>query len=242
MIRSKKIKTALFIKKANGSFYLIIKFLLEQIFYRNKILKKKRHLINDFKIKTKDKYFKELWFDNNIPYWHNIFEKKNLIDKNLKALEIGSFEGRSAYYFLTTLKNLKLYCIDTWKGSEEQGIQNWNNVEKNFDINMKYFQERFVKFKGSSSLWYQDNKDKINYFDLIYIDGSHYFKDVLYDAENCWKFLKPKGIMMFDDYLWNEYKITEHNPIFGINQFLNDIKNRFNILHVDTQLFIEKRY
>ena len=107
---------------------------------------------------------------------------------------------------------------------------------------MKYFQERFVKFKGSSSLWYQDNKDKINYFDLIYIDGSHYFKDVLYDAENCWKFLKPKGIMMFDDYLWNEYKITEHNPIFGINQFLNNIKNQFNILHVDTQLFIEKKY
>ena len=54
---------------------------------------------------------------------------------------------------------------------------------------MKDFQKRLVKFKGSSALWYQNNKDKINYFDLIYIDGSHYFKDVLYDAENCWKFL-----------------------------------------------------
>ena len=47
--------------------------------------------------------------------------------------------------------------------------------------------------------------------------------------------------MIFDDYLWNFYDNNEENPIFGINQFLKEIKNQFKILYVDTQLFLEKK-
>ena len=39
-------------------------------------------------------------------------------------------------------------------------------------------------------------------FDFIYIDGSHIAKDVLTDACMAWPLLMPKGLMVFDDYMW----------------------------------------
>jgi len=241
VIKSKKIKTALYIKKGKGNFSLLSKFLFGQIFLRNKILKQKRYLIDEFRSETENMNFSELWFDNNIPFWFYVLEKKKLFNKKIKGLEIGSFEGRSSYFLLNNLKNLNLDCIDTWEGSKEQVNQNWNTVEKNFDENMSQFKGRYNKFKSKSFDWYNSNKDKINYYDFVYIDGSHYFKDVLLDAQSSWNLLKNGGLMIFDDYLWNFYDNNEENPIFGINQFLKEIKNQFKILYVDTQLFLEKK-
>ena len=234
-------QNALYIKNAKGKYGLILRFLYVRLFLRKIILNKHGHLKNDFKHKTKENFFSEFWFDDNIPYWHYYFEQK-MNEKNLKALEIGSFEGRSSYYILSTFENLQLTCVDTWGGSGEQETKNWTDVENNFDANMKSFYGRVLKFKCNSSEWFGKNRDKVNYYDLIYIDGSHYYKDVKYDAENCWKLLKPGGTMIFDDYLWCHYKTVEENPIFGINQFLSKIKLQFKILHVESQLFLEKKY
>ena len=42
-----------------------------------------------------------------------------------------------------------------------------------------------------------------NFFDLIYIDGSHHAPDVLADAVLSFPLLKIGGVMIFDDYLWH---------------------------------------
>lgn len=41
-------------------------------------------------------------------------------------------------------------------------------------------------------------------FDLIYIDGSHMRLDVLTDAVMAWQLLRVHGILVFDDYEWNQ--------------------------------------
>jgi predicted O-methyltransferase YrrM len=40
-------------------------------------------------------------------------------------------------------------------------------------------------------------------YDVIYIDGSHRAVDVQADASFSWPLLKPSGVLIFDDYLWN---------------------------------------
>jgi predicted O-methyltransferase YrrM len=62
----------------------------------------------------------------------------------------------------------------------------------------------------------------LNYFDLIYIDGSHQAPDVLSDATLSFPLLKVGGIMIFDDYLWRgRLPRNENGPKFAIDAFLN---------------------
>ncbi len=44
------------------------------------------------------------------------------------------------------------------------------------------------------------NNSKI--FDLIFIDGDHFYDQVLRDINNAWKILKNSGFLILDDYLW----------------------------------------
>lgn len=41
-------------------------------------------------------------------------------------------------------------------------------------------------------------------FDLIYVDGSHLYRDVIVDLYKAWTFLKPGGLLMADD--WDHVK------------------------------------
>ena len=66
---------------------------------------------------------------------------------------------------------------------------------------------------------------KQNYFDFIYIDGSHQAPDVLCDAILGFKLLKVNGFIAFDDYLWQEQLPYGTDPIRcpkpGIDAFTN---------------------
>lgn len=63
----------------------------------------------------KGKYdFTEDWTDHNLPVWREIIKK--LPDKERFIIEIGSYEGRSAVWFIENAfpKGGTLCCIDTW--------------------------------------------------------------------------------------------------------------------------------
>ena len=70
------------------------------------------------------------WFCNNLN-----FLTKNLFDNDInKILEIGSYEGRSAIFFLTKFTNSTITCVDTWSGSDEHNKAEFINIENNFNI------------------------------------------------------------------------------------------------------------
>ena len=56
-------------------------------------------------------------------------------------------------------------------------------------------------------------------FDFIYIDGSHTAPDVMTDACMAWGLLKKGGIMLFDDYLWQDVPGLLHRPKLGVDFF-----------------------
>lgn len=185
------------------------------------------------------------WFSDNIPFWLFIFDKFEFSKKNIKALEIGSWEGLSSYFFLTTLPKLELTCVDTWEGGDEHkdgkvvSLESLNNIEKNFDENILPLKQKLTKYKGTSYSFFNTNSMRC-YYDFIYIDGSHYCSDVIVDALKSFDMLKPGGVMVFDDYFWRVYPDAIDNPASAINLFLRLKQGSYETLMLYSQLVIVK--
>lgn len=182
------------------------------------------------------------WFSNNVSVWLQLFERFKLAEKPLQALEIGSWEGMSAFFLLRNLPNCQLTCVDTWQGSDEHNHYSdavFRRAERNFQDNMARFGGRVEVFKGSSTQYFA-SMDQQECFDFIYIDGSHHADDVAHDGKNAFTLLRPGGLMVFDDYLWPHYPDIRLNPITPINEFLYSHRSEINIVSIGYQVIIEK--
>ena len=179
----------------------------------------------------------EKWFCNNLNFLNNFFSKKNNINK---ILEVGSYEGRSAIFFLKTFPNANIICVDTWSGSDEHNQYNFTVVEKNFDINTNYYQNNncLKKIKDTSNNFFSNNFET---FDLIFVDGDHSSHQVKLDIENSWKILNKGGYLLLDDYLWWYYKDLQKNPSSSINNFIINNLSDISILKIWNQVIIQKK-
>lgn len=170
---------------------------------------------------------------------HDIWSKKLAVLKgrsNVRALEVGSFEGRSAVWFLENIltdPSSSIVCIDVFDGS----------YERLFDSNLGAFKSQIKKIKAFS----QDGLRTLapRSFDFIYIDGSHVAKDVFIDTALSWDLLKPEGFLIFDDYNWkgragHRYG-TGRTPKPALDAFLTVFEPYLEVEHKDYQLIIKKR-
>ena len=212
------------------------------VLFLNRILNKKYSKEkNEFKKFCENKLFfnqKDL-FSNNIPSWLNLFEKFSLKKKNLKVLEIGSYEGRSSVFILEYLKNAHLTCVDNFEPFQELLGDNkkFNLVYENFIKNINRYSKRVSVKKEKSSNFFFNNKDK---FDFIFIDGSHKFADVINDAFESFKILNSGGIIIFDDFLWHNHQKFNNSITFAIITFLHSNKNKIKIIYSNYQIMIKK--
>jgi predicted O-methyltransferase YrrM len=219
-----------------ASCYLCVQFFIKkkiQLKYKNK----KKKFIDTYK---KLNFNHKDLFSNNINSWLYIFNKKKYFNKKITALEIGSFEGRSSYFLLKFLKKIKLICVDTFKPFQElQKLDNniFNQIFINFKKNTFFYSKKIKIVKNTSHYFFRNNKDKR--FDLIYVDGSHKYNDVLHDSKRAFDSLKIKGIIIFDDFLWKSHT-QKKLPINALMEFLNIYRSRLKILYIDYQLIIEK--
>jgi predicted O-methyltransferase YrrM len=160
-----------------------------------------------------DYIFTTNWFDGNKAIWSQLLKQLN----PTRILEVGSYEVKSAAYIIESLANtngLEIHCIDSWEGGVEhkQGGSweaNMKEVEARFAHNMQIATNksgRAVKLELHKGLSNKELPRLVannmqEYFDFIYIDGSHQAPDVLLDAILGFELLKTGGIMAFDDYL-----------------------------------------
>lgn len=182
------------------------------------------------------------WFSDNIAAWAQTFNTYLIEDETpINALEIGSFEGRSAHFQLYFRSNLHLTCVDTWQGSDEHGEDlSFSEVEQRFDRNTEQFSDRIEKFRGTSLQYFASMEGQREVFDFVYIDGSHHADDVLIDAVKGFELLKCGGVIIFDDFLWDYYSETRWNPCAAICAFLRMVDGDFEVLYCDYQLHLRK--
>jgi predicted O-methyltransferase YrrM len=178
--------------------------------------------------------FTKNWTDRYTDNWSKHLE--HLKGKpGLKMLEVGTFEGRSAIWFLDNIlthPTSQFTSVDIYRreGSEER-----------FDHNMQVsgHADKLNKLEGYSQIVLRSLEP--NSFDLIYIDGCHKAACVYMDIAYSWDLLKRDGILIFDDYLFAPRAAHIHRPKVPIDAFLTSFENVLETLHKDWQIILRKK-
>jgi predicted O-methyltransferase YrrM len=197
-----------------------------------------RHVIVDFfqpqLLSSAGRYTQD-WFSYHEAHWLRHFG--HLAGRpGQQALEVGSFEGRSACWLIQNLltgEGSRLLCVEPF--------EQYDGQERNFDYNIGLAggENKVVKLRGRSQqvLPYLPAAS----FDLIYVDGSHEVLDVLQDAAMCWMLLKPGGVIVFDDYehvlFPDSYGMSAGR---AIRAFLTVLSGDHEILFQDWQVALRK--
>jgi predicted O-methyltransferase YrrM len=190
-------------------------------------------------VMQKGYHFTSDWFSVNIPNWKKYLSRFVNVPE-INALEIGSWEGRSACWLLDnvlTHESARLTCIDTWQGSAENA--NFDKflllfLQERFDVNISLtgHPEKVIK-KVNRSLEVLPSLSS-NSYDLIYVNSFYNSFDVLWNAVLLWKLLKVGGIIIFDDYAWNKKNKMD------VDHFIGGYSSQIKIIHKWCDVFIEK--
>lgn len=163
------------------------------------------------------------------PYWLQYLGKLRGREQ-CHILEIGSYEGRSAIWFLEHLlthATSTITCVD-------------KSFQDVFDANIHTtgVGEKVIKRVGKSQAILPTLPAA--FYDLIYIDGSHRATNVLADGRASWPLVKVGGLIVFDDYRWALHKPTAERPKQGIDQFLQDFQTQLEVIYKGYQVIVRK--
>jgi predicted O-methyltransferase YrrM len=190
-----------------------------------------------------DKTFSSNWAAEHFFRWAELLHQ--LRDKPARILEIGSWEGRSALFFVNYLPLSHIVCVDPFGGNVEHRLDPYFaelalKAESQFDSNLRAFGNRVEKIKGSSATVLPELGISQRCFDLAYIDGSHLAADVYRDAVLTWPMMEREGIVIFDDYEWDLMNEELERPKLGIDAFLTAFSGQYKEVHRGYQIVIAK--
>src|SRR5262249_49415899 len=191
----------------------------------------------------KDKSFTTDFASQNFQQWAAMFTP--IKEQPLSILEIGSWEGRSAIFFLEFFAQSHLTCVYTFEGgsehvSDDVYSQSLGELERRFDLNLSGYGARCEKMKMRSLPALDKLAESGRRFDLIYIDGSHRRDDVLMDSIMSWRLLAHGGHIVWDDYLWEIDRPFWETPKQAIDTFLNLNRGEFTVVHSGMQIIVRR--
>lgn len=164
-----------------------------------------------------------LWVETNLNCLLNLFEGYQ--EKKLNILELGSYQGASAFLFLSLLKNSKITCVDSFKDPINLKL---------FEKNLKEFLiKKRVIINNSSTISFFSKEMKKNFYDIIYIDAGHGYSDLTIDIHCSFDQVVDGGIIIFDDYEWQNRNLMsmDKNVRLAINDFLERANGCYEVLH-----------
>ncbi len=224
-----KIKTILPLVNSNKSRFFF------KIIQGEYYVKFQPSLVNEIEyFKKKYKFNYDDWFSYNINVWKKVLNSL----EEIKYLEIGSFEGRSAVFVGELDNTIEVTCVDTFQGSNEHPDINFDLVYKNCSDNLDKLNKSHNLFKNTSHNFFLNNNKKFN---VIYIDGSHFFSDVKEDFINSMECLEDNGILICDDFYWLLWNKIELNPTLAILECYENFKDNLDILFINNQIVFKKK-
>ncbi len=155
-------------------------------------MKLRRYLISKVSMRIREKIISNLKYD--FLRDSNRLAIKHFNGKLIDAIEIGVLSGRNSKRLLDTLNIRKLYLIDPYTCNDEcPDVDKFE--EKAKELLKDYKNKVFIKATSDNAFYDLKNKK----FDFIYVDGSHYYDQVLRDIKNYYLLLKSGGIICGHD-------------------------------------------
>jgi len=132
--------------------------------------------------------------------------------KPCTIVEVGSYEGSSARWIVDNLMHApesRLYCIDAWTGpGMDERYERFRQV-----IAALPQPERIEVFRDWSQNALRELRNRNVKADVLYIDGGHDAPTVLRDLVIGFEIVKVGGLVICDDYLWNDPKFGGHQVL-----------------------------
>jgi len=150
---------------------------------------------------------------------------------DVQILEIGSFEGRSANWFLdniATHPTSAITCVDLFPP----------RLDQFFDHNIRAGgnEEQVTKLQGKSQEVLRGLKGS---FDVVYVDACHLATCAISDIVLSWHLLKLNGLMIIDDYGWDQPLLVDR-PELAVDSFLQIFEPYIEVRHKDYQVIVAK--
>lgn len=196
----------------------------------------------------------EDWFSHNLVALNPLLQDF----RPQRILEIGSYQGRSTCYFIETAMafhgSMQIVCVDSWEGGREHvGRHDMSEAEQLFQYNMSVAKQHFPNAEIIIAKGYSHDKmiellaqGYANYFDMVYVDGSHEAPDVLFDAVLAHKLTRVGGLIAFDDYLWSPLPATQQDHYLlvkpAVDAYVNTYQRKLHVIQKlpSYQLYVQK--
>lgn len=138
------------------------------------------------------------------------------------VIEVGSWKGASILHMAALWPEAQFLAIDTWLGSleawqpdgTEENQQMFYSLKRRFGYPQLYYTfagnivragltERVTPLPMPSSVAAQLLRLRGITADVVYIDGSHEYRDVKNDLMDYWPLVRPGGFLIGDDLGWD---------------------------------------
>lgn len=161
---------------------------------------------------------------------------------DIVGLEVGTFMGESAECFCENIFNhptARFYCVDSFEGSPEHKVAgiDCSKLEEQAKERLSRFSQCKI-IKGYSHEVLRGCTEKL---DWAYCDAGHDSMNVLRDSVLLFDLLKPGGILVWDDNLWEVFPNPLDCPKLAIDAFLNIYSRQIEVIQAGTwQVCVKK--
>jgi len=164
--------------------------------------------------------------------------------KPRKIFEIGTFTGSTTLSVaLNTSTKTEIFTLDLHpskrtKHKRESGIVGkYPDYQSGELFKNTPLSKKITQLFGNSQTF--DFRRFYNNIDLVFIDANHRYSFVKNDTKNAFKILRPGGVIIWDDYIWDE-----HAPwCAGVAQHLHELQKSkpiFRIAQTRFAIYLDK--
>lgn len=158
-------------------------------------------------------------------------------------VEVGSWLGASAIHMAKLAPEAQIVCVDTWLGSREFWLDHEDET-RYAALNLHYGYPS-VYYQFLSNVLHAGVHDQITPFpatsliaarlvkewgftpDVVYLDGSHDYADVLADLEAWWPLVHKGGVLFGDDWhVWADVNHAVETFVHEHHLFPADVRGR----------------
>jgi predicted O-methyltransferase YrrM len=174
-------------------------------------------------------------------YWRGLLG--HLKETPAVGMEIGAFKGETAVWMLSNIfthPGVRYTVVDTFAGGAEHHVRgiDCTGLEASCRAALAPFpRARIIKGDSASVLrWVMPDS-----LDFVYVDAAHDAASVLRDGVLAFDLLKSGGVIVFDDYEWQDMPDRLDRPKLAIDAFLACYARKLDVISVGWRVAARKR-